>query len=239
MRLTTIYEDDYLLVVDKPPGWVVNDATTVKDTPTVQNYIAKNYNFDIAQSFDFRSGIVHRLDKETSGVLLLAKDEDTFRAIQSQFKQRTTIKSYLALAHGRIDPKTGTINAAVARLPWRRDRFGVLFGGREAVTSYEVQDYYKHANDTLSYVKLKPATGRTHQIRIHLKHIGNPIVADTFYAGRKTARKDRTWCARLFLHAHELEIMHPKEEKRIKFTSLLAQDLQNVLTQLAKFSQKT
>src|SRR5690606_3891808 len=110
--------------------------------------------------------------------------------MQRQFKERKVSKTYMALAHGKVGPKEGTINAPVGRTPWRRDRFGVIAGGREAKTKYTVREYYKKDDENYTLVELNPVTGRTHQIRIHLKYLGFPIVGDTFYAGRKTARKD-------------------------------------------------
>lgn len=237
MEPNIISEDKFVLVIDKPTGWIVNDATSAKDQPTLQSYISRNLHFPISNSYSLRSGIVHRLDKETSGVLVVAKTEAVFYDLQNQFKERKTEKTYQALVHGKVDPKEGEIDEPVGRLPWRRDRFGVLPGGREAQTKYKTIGYYKNDNETFTLLELFPKTGRTHQIRIHLKHLGYPIVADTFYAGRKTARKDRKWCQRLFLHAHRLSFIHPASKKTVTFTSDLAPDLLAALTSLVKFSQ--
>ena len=173
---------------------------------------------------------MHRLDKETSGILIVAKTKKAFENLQQQFKDRKISKTYTALVHGQVEPKEGTIEAPVGRLPWRRDRFGVLPGGREATTGYKVREYYKD----YTLLELKPKTGRTHQIRIHLKHLGHPVVADTFYAGRKTARADRLWCPRLFLHASGISFTHPETGKEISFKSKLPADLLQVLTNLKK-----
>lgn len=237
MQPTTLFDDKFVLVLDKPTGWIVNDAITAKGQPTLQAYISQNFDFPIAKSYSLRSGIVHRLDKETSGVVVVAKTEGVFYDLQSQFKERKTEKTYLALVHGKVDPASGDINEPVGRLPWRRDRFGVLPGGREAQTSYKTLAYYKNDTETFSFLELLPKTGRTHQIRIHLKHLGHPIVADTFYTGRKTARNDRKWCPRLFLHAHKLSFIHPAAKKSVSFTSDLPSDLTQALASLVKFSQ--
>lgn len=234
MKPKVVFEDEYLLVVDKPSGWITNEARTTKDRPVLQTWLRTNQNFPISTFKEMRSGIVHRLDKETSGVLLVAKTKKVFKNLQLQFKDREIKKAYIALTHGKIEPAKGEINAPVGRLPWNRERFGVLPGGREALTKYETLSYYraKKGNDFFTLVKLFPKTGRTHQIRIHLKYLGYPIVSDEFYAGRKTARKDRTWCPRLFLHALEISFIHPQTRKRITVKSDLPDDLKQALLTL-------
>jgi len=134
--------------------------------------------------------------------------------------------------HGRVAPNQGHIDAAVGRLPWRRDRFGVMAGGREASTDYKVLKHYKKDNEDFSYLEAYPKTGRTHQIRIHLKYLGYPLVGDEFYAGRKTARKDRVWCPRLFLHAGKISFAHPLSGKQMAFESELPDDLQVAIKSL-------
>lgn len=231
-----IFEDETLMVLNKPSGWITNSASTTGTQPVVQDWVKKEFDFETAKLDEFRSGIVHRLDKETSGCLLVAKTKDAFTALQSEFKERTVKKSYLALAHGKVFPKEGEINASVGRLSWRKDRFGVVPGGREAETSYKVTSYYEKGSDEYSLVELFPKTGRTHQIRIHLKYLGYPIVADDFYAGRKTANEDRKWCKRLFLHAKSISFIHPKTQKEVSFEAKLPEDLENALKTLKKTS---
>lgn len=229
-----LFEDDEILVLNKPSGWITNDAETTKDQPTVQAWLRRSFNFPIFEFENLRNGIVHRLDKETSGLLLVAKTVDAFEELQRQFKSREVEKTYTALAHGRLEPGEGKIEATVGRLPWRRDRFGVLPGGREATTEYKVLASYTWQDGEYSLVELKPKTGRTHQIRIHLKHIGHAIVADQFYAGRKTSRKDRKWCPRLFLHASGISFTHPKTKKSLTFKSELPSDLKQSLAILTE-----
>ena len=231
LKPQVIYEDDFLLVLDKPSGWITNSALTVGETPVVQDFIFNNFDFEIAKNRDLRSGIVHRLDKDTSGLLLVAKTERAFRALQSQFKRRMVEKRYLALVHQKLEPEEGEIKAPVGRLPWNRERFGVLPGGREAFTKYKVLKNFKHPEnaDTFSLVELAPKTGRTHQIRIHLKYIGHPLVSDIFYAGRKTSRRDLVWCPRLFLHAFFLSFNHPQTSKRLEIKIDLPADLKKTL----------
>ncbi len=239
MEPKIIFEDESVLVIDKPSGWIVNDAATTTSQPVVQTWLRKNFKYPIAETSVLRSGVVHRLDKETSGLLLVAKTKEAFENLQKQFKNREVNKTYIAMVHGKVEPKEGEIKAPVGRLPWRRDRFGVLPGGREAVTRYKVLEYFsniQHQNlasslqhpASFSLLELYPQTGRTHQIRVHLKHIGHPIVSDEFYAGRKTARNDRKWCPRLFLHASKISFIHPQSGKKIEFESPLPADLENL-----------
>ncbi len=230
-----IFEDESFFVVDKPAGWITDASNTTTNQPVIQKWIAENYKFEI-NNFEFRNGIVHRLDKETSGLLLIAKTKQAFEELQRQFKERLVHKTYIALVHGQVAENEGIINEPVGRLPWRRDRFGVLPDGREAVTAYKKMADYRLENNEFSLLELKPKTGRTHQIRIHLKHIGHPIVADEFYAGRKTARHDRKWCERLFLHAGEIKFLHPVTKKEVVFNSNLAPDLDTALAKLSLIS---
>lgn len=235
-----IFEDSALLVLNKPFGWVVNDADTVKHNLVIQPWLSDHYTFETIGDREYRCGIVHRLDKETSGILLIAKTKDAFRELQMQFKERIVEKTYVALVHGEVTSKEGKIEAEVGRLPWRRDRFGVLPGGRDSLTFYKILRYYdikilragNREPEKLTLVEFFPKTGRTHQIRIHAKYIGHPLVGDDFYAGRKTARNDRKWCPRLFLHAKAITFLHPVTKKKIQFESELPEDLQGVLNNL-------
>ncbi|MBI3397131.1 RluA family pseudouridine synthase [Candidatus Woesebacteria bacterium] len=233
MEPSIIFEDEYLLVINKPAGWIVNEASTTKGRPVLQDWLS-GMQYPLAQSREFRSGIVHRLDKETSGVLVVAKTQNAFELLQQQFKEREIQKEYIALVHGRVYPHMGTVEVAVGRLPWKRDRFGVLPGGRESKTDYETRGYYSNGKEEFTLLELKPHTGRTHQIRIHLKYIQNAIVSDDFYAGRKTARNDRKWCPRLFLHALEIRFNHPVTGNLRIFRAELPSDLKGVLSKLTR-----
>jgi len=228
-----IFEDSAILVIDKPSGWIVNNAATAKGQPIVQTWLFDNFDYPIVKDARLRSGIVHRLDKETSGVLIIAKNQKAMENLQSQFKSRVVKKEYVALVHGKLELKTGSVETPVGRLPWNRKRFGVLAGGREAKTSWEVEKYYKKGEEAFSLVTLFPATGRTHQIRIHLKYLSHPVVSDEFYAGRKTARADRKWCPRLFLHAAKLNLLHPEDKNPVSFFSSLPVDLKKALSKLS------
>lgn len=232
-----LYEDEYLLAIDKPSGMVVNRGFGATDT--VQDWLEANFQFSINMRSDsnfqeMRNGIVHRLDKETSGVLLIAKTQDAFCELQRQFKDREVEKVYIGLVHGIVEPQAGVVDASIGRNPKNRMKFGVVESGREAVTEYKLVTCYMLpvTRETFSLVEFYPKTGRTHQIRVHAKHLGHPIVSDYQYAGRKTTRKDRKWCPRLFLHAAKLTFRHPKHGARDTIEAPLPQDLQQVLSLL-------
>ncbi len=229
-----IYEDEAIFVVDKPSGWITNEADTTTTQPVLQTWLRRNFQYPISNDQMLRSGVVHRLDKETSGILIAAKTKEAFTKLQAEFKGREVEKSYIALLHGKLEPSEGKIEANVGRLPWRRDRFGVLPGGKESVSGYKVLRFYPGDRGGYCLVEFLPKTGRTHQIRIHAKHIGHAIVADEFYAGRKTARNDRKWCPRLFLHAAAIKFIHPATGKIVEFKSELPEDLKEALRSLEK-----
>jgi 23S rRNA pseudouridine1911/1915/1917 synthase len=218
-----IFEDESLLVIDKPAGVVVNRSETTREK-TIQDWL-KEYLSIKGEGIGGRAGIVHRLDKETSGLLLIAKTEKAFKNLQKQFKERKVEKRYLALVHGQVKPSKGTVEVPLSRSPYNRKKFGVFLGGRPARTDYRVKKEYPD----LTLLELTPKTGRTHQIRVHLKYIGHPVVADEKYAGRKTARADRQWCPRQFLHASFLRFHHPETKKVIAFNSPLPEELAKTL----------
>lgn len=236
MQPTIIYEDSSFLVLDKPTGFIVNESQTTEGQQVLQEWLSKK-DYPLAKSREERSGIVHRLDKETSGILLIAKTKEAFKDLQAQFKERKVEKTYLALVHGKLEPKVGEIEVPVGRLPWRRDRFGIVPGGRASKTSYKVLEEYRRERENFSLIEASPQTGRTHQIRIHFKYLGHPLVSDEFYGGRKTSRKDRQWCPRLFLHASSISFLHPQKKERVNFSSNLPQDLSSALLTLEKLRE--
>lgn len=225
--------NDFLVIV-KPSGWISNNASTTANTPVLQTWVKNNIKSELADNDKLRSGIVHRLDKETSGLIIVAKNEKAFRSFQYQFKRRKVKKTYVTLLHGKVDQENGEIDAPTGRLPWNRERFGVFPGGKRAVTEYKVIKYYCKDAKYYSLVEVHPKTGRTHQIRIHMKYLGYPVVSDTFYAGRKTSRDDRKWCPRLFLHAESISFANPNTGKVISYKSELPKDLSECLEKLGK-----
>jgi 23S rRNA pseudouridine1911/1915/1917 synthase len=232
MNLPILFEDDAILAVNKPPGVVVNKAESVQGE-TVQDWVEKTYHIFIEN----RAGIVHRIDKETSGILLIAKTPSAFIELQRQFKERVIHKTYLAIVHGALVPDAGEIRAPVGRLPWNRERFGIVPGGKEAMTRYRVlsvisdqlSDNRKPITDNFSLVELYPETGRTHQIRVHLKYINHPLVGDYLYAGRKTARDDRTWAKRCMLHAWKLTCIHPVTGETLAIEAPIPDDMSEII----------
>jgi len=229
-----IYEDEDILVLNKPSGITVNKADTTKNEFTVQDYLEEKFKNNSAyltadKELDFykRAGFVHRIDKETSGILVVAKNQQSFENLQTQFKDREVSKVYVALVHGHVDSPEGEISVPVGRLPWNRKRFGVLAGGKEAVTFYKVLEKFEKP---FTLLELNPKTGRTHQIRVHLKYFNHPIFGDSLYAGRKTSRDDRKTLERFFLHAKKIFFSHPKTGGRVEFESPLSTELENVLS---------
>lgn len=235
-----LYQDDILLVLNKPSGLTVNRSDTTSKEITVQDFVEEYLqiqNKSKIQNLDFefwsRAGIVHRIDKETSGILLVAKTPLSFSNLQSQFKERVVKKTYLALSHGKILPEEGEINVSVGRLPWNRTHFGVVAGGREAVTFYKAISYFPwNRNDFLTLVELYPRTGRTHQLRVHLQYLHHPIFSDPLYVGRKQNKDDRKYLSRLFLHASKISFLHPESKKSVSFESPLPEELSKMLAGL-------
>lgn len=238
-----IYSDSNFLVINKPAGMIVNNADTSKKLYTVQDFILEKYpekfnEDDLAEASDFgkRGGIVHRLDKETSGALIVALNEKSFDFLQKQFKEKVVKKVYLALVHGKLVSE-GEINVPIGRLPWNRMRFGVIPQGRESYTKFKTLKHLelKIGRDTqhLSLVEVYPQTGRTHQIRVHMQYAGHSLFSDSLYAGRKTLAQDSKYLNRHFLHASEIEFVSPTTEKRVKFTAQLPSELVDFISQLS------
>lgn len=245
-QIAILFETPSYIVINKPAGMVVNKADTQK-VMTVQEWMENEKNNAILtalnnsqdpldQEFISRGGVVHRLDKETSGILILAKTPQAFGHLKNQFKSGLNKKTYIALVHGRVLPAEGEINVPIGRLPWNRMRFGVLVGGREAVTHYKVLKYFElnegKKSLPLTLVEVYPKTGRTHQIRVHMQHLGYPLFSDELYAGRKQSKFDRKLLSRHFLHATKMSITPPDEISPQIFESELPWDLASFLKNL-------
>ena len=232
--LDIVYEDDTLVVVNKSAGLVVHPAA---GTPsgTLANALA--YHFQQLPGTNVRPGIVHRLDRDTSGLLVVAKTETALENLSDQFRDRTVYKSYVALVHGRVLSNTGKIDQPLARDRSNRTRMAVVRGGRNALTLYRVRQAFDRF--TLLDVELK--TGRTHQIRVHLAWMKHPVVGDeTYGGGRDNTIRDPRLRARLralnrhFLHAEKLGFKHPQTGEFVKFESALPQALAELLVELEK-----
>ena len=229
-----IYEDESLMVIEKPSGVVVNEAQSVKEE-TIQSWFADKVRISGDTEFALKGGIVHRLDKDTSGVMVLAKTLNAYEMLKSQFLERKTVKKYTALVHGGFRDPEGIISQPIIRHPKDRHRFTTEKGGdlsRTAITHWKVLRQYSVLSAQYSLVELVPHTGRTHQLRVHLQYMHHPIVSDPIYGFKKTWKEDLTWCPRLFLHAKYLEFTHPATDERVKFESELPSELEQVVASL-------
>ena len=229
-----VYEDDTLVVVNKPAGLVVHPAA---GTPsgTLANALAYHFQQLPDRGTGVRPGIVHRLDRDTSGLLVVAKTEAALENLSDQFRDRTVFKSYVALVHGRVLSDSGKIDQPLARDPSNRTRMAVVRGGRNALTLYRVRRSFDRF--TLLDVELK--TGRTHQIRVHLAWLKHPVVGDeTYGGGRDNTIQDPQLRARIrnlnrhFLHAEKLAFTHPKTKELVKFESPLAPGVIRIVADL-------
>jgi 23S rRNA pseudouridine1911/1915/1917 synthase len=234
--LHIVYEDEYLAVINKPAGMVVHPGAGVQ-SGTLANAIA----FHFAESFaeqnktdsdGLRIGIVHRLDKDTSGLIVVAKDDETHEALSEQFRERQVYKSYVALVHGSTEQKIGRIEAAIGRNKHNRLRMKVAGHGRSALSLWKVRQRF--GKFTLLDVEIK--TGRTHQIRVHMAYINHPVVGDEIYnEGRDNTVADTDTrnairsMGRFFLHAEQLSFTHPRTGERMEFTQELPAQLKEFL----------
>ena len=221
--LTILYKDASLIVVDKPAGMVTHPAYGHTSGTLVNALLA--HCPSLTQMDDpERAGIVHRLDKDTSGIIVVAKTEAIRLALQAQFKAREVQKTYLALVEGHPDPAQGVIKAAIGRDPNNRKRMAVLHSGREAITAYRALEFF----DQHSLVRAEPKTGRTHQIRVHMAFIRHPVVGDRVYG----FRKQRLPLKRHFLHAQHIRFRHPQTSQIVEFHADLPPDLAGLLSRL-------
>lgn len=256
-----IFEDEWVLIVNKPAGLVVNRSET-NSGGTLQDFLSDYFHLGDKFGIGDRAGIVHRLDRETSGLLVVAKTKAAFANLQDQFKQRDIKKEYSAMVHGLLKEDEGVVESKIARIG-SFGKFGVVerrSEGRESRTDFKVEGRYKIQDKLIqgyaigqghnltkarinylkrhagyySLLRVFPKTGRTHQIRVHLKSIGNPVVSDLIYGPHKLVKFDLTWCKRLFLHAAYLEFIHPKTKKKVSFSLDLPKELKNAILNLEK-----
>ena len=231
--LDIIFEDKYLIILDKPSNLVVHPGAGNKTGTLVNGLLG--YNEDLVSLP--RAGIVHRLDKNTSGLLITAKNEITYLDLVKQIQQRSVIKKYLALVVG--EPISGgRINTNIGRHPKFRTKQAVVEKGKEAITSYKIVKKYKG----YSLLKVSILTGRTHQIRVHFSHMGYPIVGDKTYGGKSKypkgisplLREKIDQFPRQALHASELEFIHPRTKQKVNFKISLPKDILELITFLKR-----
>ncbi len=223
--LDIIYEDENVIVVNKPAGMVVHPAHGHQTGTLVHALLAHNPFLQGIGGIQ-RPGIVHRLDRDTSGVILVAKNEKTHRWLQDQFKSRKLVKTYVVLVDGHPPTPTGRIEVGIQRDPNDRKKMAIAYGknGRTAISEYSTIRSFK--NHTLLEVRI--LTGRTHQIRVHLAYLGCPVVADTVYGHKHPSLP----LNRQFLHARSLSIALPNQQERKEFIAELPSELQNVVDNL-------
>ena len=236
-----VYEDDDILVIDKPAGLLTHRVSKEDESSTVVSWLLRHYP-EIADVYShdgqdmewesMRSGIVHRLDRETSGLMVIAKNMNSFTFLKGLFKERKIKKTYTALVYGHLKHQSGTIEVPIGKYGGKQTTRTVVgrsfLKEKPAVTDYRVlQEYVDY-----SLVEASPRTGRTHQIRVHLKSMGHPIVCDPLYAGKKQACPSDL--GRLFLHAQKLELVTPSGES-LALEIDLPTDLQQFLLTLASF----
>lgn len=248
--INIIYENENLAVIDKPAGLSVHPAPNNQDTTLVDLILSKypemkKYKWPIDRGLSAealaKAGIVHRLDKDTSGLIVVAKNPDTQKFLQEQFKSRTTSKIYLALVLGKVEPQEGKIVADIGRdqknrlqqrvtpmvFPWTKGKT------RPAETHYKVLKHLHLKPYTLSLLEVKPLTGRMHQIRVHLKYLGYPIIGDPIYNTKESREiSQKLGLNRQFLHAHKLKIKLPNGSEK-EFESKLPNDLLEVLDHIS------
>ena len=219
---TILYEDKDVLVINKPEGWIVHEDGKTNDSPVLVEWFLRRTpeasgvgepGYSPQGTLLNRSGVVHRLDRETSGVIILAKSQDAYQFLKQQFKDRNVYKEYRAFVYGRIHDKWGTINRPIGRSAKDHRVRSAMRGAkgllREAITDIERIGVGEYEGEAFSYVKLVPKTGRTHQLRVHMRAIDRPIVNDELYATHVTPKSNNLAMTRMALHAHMLELALP------------------------------
>ncbi len=229
--LHILYEDEDVVVIDKPPGLVVHPAAGHPDH-TVVNALLFHVKDLSGIGGELRPGIVHRLDKDTSGVMLIAKHDEAHRKLTANWNTDLVRKEYLALVYGTPSSDRGTVDAPIGRDPRDRKRMAVLAGGRRAVTDYEIAERLRYA----SVVRCRLRTGRTHQIRVHMKHLGHPIVGDPAYSGPqwrgipdKKIQRAIAAFPRQALHAARLTFTHPRTSAAVVVEAALPEDFRGLV----------
>ncbi|MFL6246638.1 MAG: RluA family pseudouridine synthase [Thermoanaerobaculia bacterium] len=234
LPLTILYQDEDVAVIDKPAGLVVHPAAGHPDQ-TLVNALLHHVQDLSGVGGELRPGIVHRLDKDTSGVMLVAKHDDAHRKLTAAWNTDAVRKEYLALVYGTPANDRGTIEAAIGRDPRDRKRMAVVAGGRQAITDYEVAERLRYA----SLLRCRLRTGRTHQIRVHMKHLGHPIVGDPVYSGPqwrgipdKKIQRALASMTRQALHAARITFPHPRDGRVMVFEAEVPADMREIVESL-------
>jgi len=240
-EIQILWEDKDTLVINKPVGVVVNRAETVKEE-TIQDWVGERIKENPGEwrigdkLFEARTGVCHRLDKETSGCLMIAKNPEALRYYLGEFKERRVRKTYKALVHGRVEPKEGEVILPLKRSQYDRERWQVHYEGKRAVTEWKVIERFvlegaPHFRNALSLLEVGLKTGRTHQIRVHLSFLGWPIFADGKYLNKDQAKRDNEHLNHHFLHAGVLEFVSFGGEK-VKVEASMPEDCEALLRTL-------
>jgi len=223
--IDVIYEDDNIIVVNKARGMVVHPAAGHQDGTLVNALLYYSEEIEQAPETADRPGIVHRLDKGTSGIIIAAKDYKTHQKLVEMFRLRQVKKEYIAVVYGRLKNREGIINLPIGRHPKDRKKMAVVAGGKSAVTKWKIKKAYKDYTVLLVY----PETGRTHQIRVHLQYIGHPVVGDPDYAVGKTPPYPISGQA---LHSARLTLQHPVTGEMLDLTAPLPQDMEDLIREI-------
>ena len=241
--LDVVYEDDDLAVINKPAGMMVHAGAgateDARNRGTLVNALLHRFVQLSGVGGELRPGIVHRLDKETSGLIVVAKNDEAHRKLAAQFAKREVKKTYLALVHGRVAAERGTIRKSISRDSVRRVRMTTRReGGREAITHYRVERRIDSACGKFTLLEVKIDTGRTHQIRVHLASIGHPVVGDAVYGApaQVKGRSGTLSLERNFLHAAALELRHPRSGEKLAFVRELPEELREFLERVGNGS---
>jgi 23S rRNA pseudouridine1911/1915/1917 synthase len=245
MEPKIIFENQEVVVIEKPAGMVANQAESVTGE-TVQGWFlgkflddpVSNDKIDKNSEFYQKGGVVHRLDKDTSGVMILAKNEAAYVFLKQQFLERKVEKKYIAMVHGGFRDKSGEVAKPLMRHPRDRKRFTT--GGdplRTAITEWKVVREFIMNNEQFTLLELFPHTGRTHQLRVHMQYLHHPIVSDSIYGFAKRWQEDLRWCPRLFLHAQMLKLVLPGGKESV-FESKLPVELERALEETKPFPEE-
>jgi 23S rRNA pseudouridine1911/1915/1917 synthase len=240
LSLDVVFEDDHLIAINKPSGLVVHPATSHR-TSTLVHGLLHHCDHLADLGGPLRPGIVHRLDKDTSGIIVVAKENSAYRHLSRQFKEKLVYKEYSALVYGHLRQSSGQFTDPIRRHPKNRKKMGIIAGGREASTFWWLELLFGE----VSLVKVVIKTGRTHQIRVHFAHARHPVVGDATYGGKKRVKsvQNPLMRARLskvkrqMLHARRLALEHPATGETLDLSAPLPEDMTDLLQFLRKYDQ--